>query len=87
MRWALDRHYFYQCHYLDHTADQLDKSGGVVVGSFFIEDHIAGHAGSVEEDIVVAVEDMLPTPHVECNDAAKGPNVRSRAVRLTSGPM
>ena len=61
--------------YLDHAANQLDKGRGVVVGALLIEDHVAGHAGLVVEDIVVAVEDMLSLPHVEGDDAAKGPDV------------
>ena len=61
--------------YLDHVANKLDESGRVVVGALLIEDHVTGHPRLVVEDIVVAVEDMLSLPHVEGNDAAKGPDV------------
>ena len=80
MRAALDRQTKSQ--YLNHAADQLDKGGGVVVGSLLVEDHVAGHAGPVVQNIVVAVEDMLSVPHEEGNYAAQGPDIRSSRVSL-----
>ena len=61
--------------YLDHAANKLNKSRGVVVGALLVEDHVAGHLRLVVKDIVIAVEDMLPFPHPKGDDATQGPDI------------